>query len=134
MPYLLGIISSHRKTEQEQLCETDRCSANLLSHEPSLRLGPHRLERVPLAASTAWILAVLQLSRAGITTATAALHCLEITSKYSSRDRKTKNQIEMPKERNYNPVQAQRKADKAKAIKKGTFDPALANHPGTRLV
>jgi hypothetical protein len=25
----------------------------------------------------------------------------------------------MPKERNYNPVQAQRKADKAKAIKKG---------------
>ena len=26
----------------------------------------------------------------------------------------------MPKERNYNPVQAQRKADKAKAIKKGT--------------
>ena len=27
----------------------------------------------------------------------------------------------MPKERNYNPVQAQRKADKAKAIKKGIF-------------
>lgn len=26
----------------------------------------------------------------------------------------------MPKERNYNPVQAQRKAEKAKAIKKGT--------------
>lgn len=26
----------------------------------------------------------------------------------------------MPKERNYNPVQAQRKADKAKEIKKGT--------------
>jgi hypothetical protein len=26
----------------------------------------------------------------------------------------------MPKEKNYNPVQAQRKADKAKAIKKGT--------------
>jgi hypothetical protein len=25
----------------------------------------------------------------------------------------------MPKERNYNPVQAQRKADKAKALKKG---------------
>lgn len=25
----------------------------------------------------------------------------------------------MPKEKNYNPVQAQRKADKAKAIKKG---------------
>jgi hypothetical protein len=25
----------------------------------------------------------------------------------------------MPKERNFNPVQAQRKADKAKAIKKG---------------
>lgn len=29
----------------------------------------------------------------------------------------------MPKERNYNPVQAQRKADKAKAIKKGTWGP-----------
>jgi hypothetical protein len=31
----------------------------------------------------------------------------------------------MPKEKNYNPVQAQRKADKAKALKKGkaiTFD------------
>lgn len=27
----------------------------------------------------------------------------------------------MPKEKNYNPVQAQRKADKAKAIKKGTI-------------
>ena len=31
----------------------------------------------------------------------------------------------MPKERNYNPVQAQRKADKAKAIKKGTL-PSLS--------
>ena len=29
----------------------------------------------------------------------------------------------MNKERNYNPVQAQRKADKAKAIKKGKCDP-----------
>lgn len=29
----------------------------------------------------------------------------------------------MNKERNYNPVQAQRKADKAKAIKKGECDP-----------
>ena len=28
--------------------------------------------------------------------------------------------VKMPKERNFNPVQAQRKADKAKAIKKGT--------------
>jgi len=27
----------------------------------------------------------------------------------------------MPKEKNYNPVQAQRKADKAKAIKKGSY-------------
>lgn len=27
----------------------------------------------------------------------------------------------MPKERNYNPVQAQRKAEKAKAVKKGTI-------------
>lgn len=27
--------------------------------------------------------------------------------------------FEMPKEKNYNPVQAQRKADKARAIKKG---------------
>ena len=31
--------------------------------------------------------------------------------------------ITMNKERNYNPVQAQRKADKAKAIKKGKCDP-----------
>lgn len=29
----------------------------------------------------------------------------------------------MPKEKNYNPVQAQRKAEKAKAIKKGTVFP-----------
>jgi hypothetical protein len=29
----------------------------------------------------------------------------------------------MPKERGYNPVQEQRKADKAKAIKKGTHSP-----------
>lgn len=29
----------------------------------------------------------------------------------------------MAKERNFNPVQAQRKADKAKAIKKGTGAP-----------
>lgn len=28
----------------------------------------------------------------------------------------------MPKERNFNPVQAQRKAEKAKAIKKGMYD------------
>jgi hypothetical protein len=32
----------------------------------------------------------------------------------------------MPKERNFNPVQAQRKADKAKAIKKGK--PPSQNH------
>ena len=29
----------------------------------------------------------------------------------------------MAKEKNFNPVQAQRKADKAKAIKKGTYLP-----------
>lgn len=29
----------------------------------------------------------------------------------------------MPKEKNYNPVQAQRKADKAKALKKGKTNP-----------
>lgn len=29
----------------------------------------------------------------------------------------------MPKERNVNPVQAQRKADKARALKKGTLHP-----------
>ncbi|CAK7202484.1 hypothetical protein SEUCBS139899_005207 [Sporothrix eucalyptigena] len=34
----------------------------------------------------------------------------------------------MPKERNYNPVQAQRKADKAKAIKKGKADVAAARN------
>ena len=28
----------------------------------------------------------------------------------------------MPKERNFNPVQAQRKAEKAKAIKKGMYN------------
>lgn len=28
----------------------------------------------------------------------------------------------MPKERNFNPMQAQRKAEKAKAIKKGMYD------------
>lgn len=32
----------------------------------------------------------------------------------------------MNKERNYNPVQAQRKADKAKAIKKGECGPLYA--------
>ncbi len=35
----------------------------------------------------------------------------------------------MPKERNYNPVQAQRKADKAKAIKKGLSSRPLREHP-----
>ncbi|KAL1892895.1 hypothetical protein Sste5346_006788 [Sporothrix stenoceras] len=34
----------------------------------------------------------------------------------------------MPKEKNYNPVQAQRKADKAKAIKKGKADVAAARN------
>ncbi|CAK7271510.1 hypothetical protein SEPCBS119000_004641 [Sporothrix epigloea] len=34
----------------------------------------------------------------------------------------------MPKERNFNPVQAQRKADKAKAIKKGKADVAAARN------
>ena len=39
----------------------------------------------------------------------------------------------MPKERNYNPVQAQRKAEKAKAIKKGIVlspnqDPSTSSH------
>lgn len=36
----------------------------------------------------------------------------------------------MPKEKGYNPVQAQRKADKAKAIKKGTVHgwPILHRH------
>jgi hypothetical protein len=32
----------------------------------------------------------------------------------------------MPKERNYNPVQAQRKAEKAKAITKGNIPPDAA--------
>lgn len=34
----------------------------------------------------------------------------------------------MPKERGYNPVQAQRKAEKAKAIKKGTVTPPNPPH------
>lgn len=34
----------------------------------------------------------------------------------------------MAKEKNYNPVQAQRKADKAKAIKKGTVPPYHPKH------
>lgn len=34
----------------------------------------------------------------------------------------------MPKEKNYNPVQAQRKADKAKAIKKGEFHRTPFSH------
>jgi hypothetical protein len=33
----------------------------------------------------------------------------------------------MPKERTINPAQAQRKADKAKAIKKGTLCPLLSS-------
>lgn len=37
--------------------------------------------------------------------------------------------ITMNKERNYNPVQAQRKADKAKAIKKGKRDPLRSWRP-----
>jgi len=37
----------------------------------------------------------------------------------------------MPKERNYNPIQAQRKADKTKAIKKGKIPlSALQNEVG----
>lgn len=38
----------------------------------------------------------------------------------------------MNKERNYNPVQAQRKADKAKAVKKGKSTPS-AHLPAGRL-
>jgi hypothetical protein len=46
----------------------------------------------------------------------------------------------MPKERNVNPVQAQHKADKAKAIKKGTYTHSVShaqyrsadNHPQER--
>lgn len=37
----------------------------------------------------------------------------------------------MPKERSVNPVQAQRKADKAKAIKKGAHDDTVTQRRGT---
>jgi hypothetical protein len=37
----------------------------------------------------------------------------------------------MAKERNYNPVQAQRKADKAKQIKKGAYLPTIL-HPSSQ--
>lgn len=39
----------------------------------------------------------------------------------STQHRHLYRQLTMPKEKNYNPVQAQRKADKAKAIKKGKW-------------
>lgn len=38
----------------------------------------------------------------------------------------------MPKEKNYNPVQAQRKADKAREIKKGTSANLFLNSAGKK--
>lgn len=43
-------------------------------------------------------------------------HCIPRTIAFSQPDTQS---FAMPKEKNYNPVQAQRKADKAKALKKG---------------